>query len=562
MITGQILRDALISASNNVENHIEEVNALNVFPVPDGDTGTNMSMTICAAKRELLQLPDDVTVSKVASKTSSAMLRGARGNSGVILSLIFRGIAKGLKGIDAASSKDMVLALSYGVEAAYKAVMKPTEGTILTVVRGATSAGAKFGTENKEAPFEEVFDAVIAGAREALDSTPELLPVLKKAGVVDAGGTGLLLCFEGMQSVFKDGLIIPLSGETTEVEETPAEVEESEETENASYSYCAELVVVRNSECKKDPEALKSYYGSIGDQVVVKIKDEIIKIHIHTNEPGKVINQAIKYGALFNISIKNMDEAHCKTDLSKINLDVYHKDVAVKKDNSKAKNDSVPITKEVGFVAIAAGEGLKALFMDIGVDTVVSGGQTMNPSTEDILNAVEQTPASVVFVLPNNKNIIMAAEQVDALSTRRVLVLPTRTIPQGITAMINYNPDAPVEENHLAMSKSLDTVDTAQVTFAARDSEMDNFHIKAGQMLGMENGKITVVEDDAITAAYKITRHLCSRKTSMVTIIFGEGATEEDAVKLEGMISDKFKGVETAVVEGGQPVYSFIISVE
>lgn len=562
MITGQILRDALISASNNVENHIEEVNALNVFPVPDGDTGTNMSMTICAAKRELLQLPDDVTVSKVASKTSSAMLRGARGNSGVILSLIFRGIAKGLKGIDAASSKDMVLALSYGVEAAYKAVMKPTEGTILTVVRGATSAGAKFGTENKEAPFEEVFDAVIAGAREALDSTPELLPVLKKAGVVDAGGTGLLLCFEGMQSVFKDGLIIPLSGETTEVEETPAEVEESEETENASYSYCAELVVVRNSECKKDPEALKSYYGSIGDQVVVKIKDEIIKIHIHTNEPGKVINQAIKYGALFNISIKNMDEAHCKTDLSKINLDVYHKDVAVKKDNSKAKIDSVPITKEVGFVAIAAGEGLKALFMDIGVDTVVSGGQTMNPSTEDILNAVEQTPASVVFVLPNNKNIIMAAEQVDALSTRRVLVLPTRTIPQGITAMINYNPDAPVEENHLAMSKSLDTVDTAQVTFAARDSEMDNFHIKAGQMLGMENGKITVVEDDAITAAYKITRHLCGRKTSMVTIIFGEGATEEDAAKLEGMISDKFKGVETAVVEGGQPVYSFIISVE
>ena len=562
MITGQILRDALISASNNVENHIEEVNALNVFPVPDGDTGTNMSMTICAAKRELLQLPDDVTVSKVASKTSSAMLRGARGNSGVILSLIFRGIAKGLKGIDAASSKEMVLALSYGVEAAYKAVMKPTEGTILTVVRGATSAGAKFGTENKEAPFEEVFDAVIAGAREALDSTPELLPVLKKAGVVDAGGTGLLLCFEGMQSVFKDGLIIPLSGETTEVEETPAEVEESEETENASYSYCAELVVVRNSECKKDPEALKSYYGSIGDQVVVKIKDEIIKIHIHTNEPGKVINQAIKYGALFNISIKNMDEAHCKTDLSKINLDVYHKDVAVKKDNSKAKIDSVPITKEVGFVAIAAGEGLKALFMDIGVDTVVSGGQTMNPSTEDILNAVEQTPASVVFVLPNNKNIIMAAEQVDAISTRRVLVLPTRTIPQGITAMINYNPDALVEENHLAMSKSLDTVDTAQVTFAARDSEMDNFHIKAGQMLGMENGKITVVEDDAITAAYKITRHLCSRKTSMVTIIFGEGATEEDAAKLEGMISDKFKGVETAVVEGGQPVYSFIISVE
>lgn len=562
MITGQILRDALISASNNVENHIEEVNALNVFPVPDGDTGTNMSMTICAAKRELLQLPDDVTVSKVASKTSSAMLRGARGNSGVILSLIFRGIAKGLKGIDAASSKDMVLALSYGVEAAYKAVMKPTEGTILTVVRGATSAGAKFGTENKEAPFEEVFDAVIAGAREALDSTPELLPVLKKAGVVDAGGTGLLLCFEGMQSVFKDGLIIPLSGETTEVEETPTEVEKSEETENASYSYCAELVVVRNSECKKDPEALKSYYGSIGDQVVVKIKDEIIKIHIHTNEPGKVINQAIKYGALFNVSIKNMDEAHCKTELSKINLDVYHKDVAVKKDNSKAKIDSIPITKEVGFVAIAAGEGLKALFMDIGVDTVVSGGQTMNPSTEDILNAVEQTPASVVFVLPNNKNIIMAAEQVDALSTRRVLVLPTRTIPQGITAMINYNPDAPVEENHLAMSKSLDTVDTAQVTFAARDSEMDNFHIKAGQMLGMENGKITVVEDDAITAAYKITRHLCSRKTSMVTIIFGEGATEEDAAKLEGMISDKFKGVETAVVEGGQPVYSFIISVE
>ena len=574
MINGAIFRDAMISAAHNITNQRDAVNALNVFPVPDGDTGTNMSMTITAARKELEHLPDDVTVDKVAKTTSSAMLRGARGNSGVILSLIFRGIAKGLKGQTEIDARDMILALSYGVESAYKAVMSPTEGTILTVVRVATREGAQYGTDHKDATFAEVFAHVIEGAKEALAQTPELLPVLKKAGVVDAGGQGLLLVFEGMQTVFENGVITedtigtePKEQESLAAPKTAASEEAGEESaEEAAgirYAYCTELLVLRDHSCTKDPSALKAYLESIGDQLMVEVDADLIKIHVHTNDPGRAMNQALKYGALGKVAVKNMNRPE-KDDLcDKVDLHKAHKDPTPAESTAKKEAaPSVEITKEVGFVSVAAGDGIAALFQDIGVDVVVSGGQTMNPSTEDILNAVESVPASTVFVLPNNKNIIMSAEQVCSLSTRKVIVLPTRTIPQGVTALIHYNPDLPVEENHLEMSRSLDTVDTAQVTFAARDSVIDGLKIKEGQMLGMENGAITVVEDSALTAAYKITRHLCNRKTTMVTIFYGEGATEEEAVKLEGMVRDKFKDLETAVIPGGQPVYSYIISVE
>ncbi len=576
MVNGALFRDAIISAANNITNQRDAVNALNVFPVPDGDTGTNMSMTITAARKELERLPDDVPVDKVAKTTSSAMLRGARGNSGVILSLIFRGIAKGLKGQKEVDSREMILALSYGVESAYKAVMTPTEGTILTVVRQATQAGARYGTEHKDASFEEVFAHVIEGAAEALAQTPELLPVLKKAGVVDAGGQGLLMVFEGMQSVFKDGVIIAaVSDEEPREQESvtapkPVVAEESQSAEAApvsglQYLYCVELIVLRDHSCTKDPTALRAYLESIGDQLAADVDEDLIKIHVHTNDPGRAMNQALKYGTLGKIAIRNMDRPLADDPLDKIDLHAFHTEPERKAEPSDAAADKAApaeITKEVGFVSVSAGEGIEALFKDIGVDVVVSGGQTMNPSTEDILNAVESVPASTVFVLPNNKNIIMAAEQVAALSTRKVIVLPTRTIPQGITALLHFNPDLPVEENHLEMNRSLDTVDTAQVTFAARDSVVDGMKIKEGQMLGMENGAITVVEDTALAAAYKITRHLCNRKTSMVTILFGEGATEEEATELESMIRDKYKDVETAVIPGGQPVYSYIISVE
>lgn len=576
----------MISAAYNITNQRDAVNALNVFPVPDGDTGTNMSMTITSARKELERVPDDVAVDKVAKTTSSAMLRGARGNSGVILSLIFRGLAKGLKGKEEIDARDMILALSYGVESAYKAVMTPTEGTILTVVRLATQAGARYGTEHKEAPFAEVFAHVIEGARDALAQTPELLPVLKKAGVVDAGGQGLLLIFEGMQSVFQDGVIVantsdsepqeqenvqrreaapaPAPAEGAESASVPAAAGEPLTSGTLQYIYCVELLVMRDPVAKKDPTALKAYLESIGDQLTVKVEPELIKVHVHTNDPGRAMNQALKYGVLAKAAVNNMDRPE-NDPMLKVDLHQYHSEperIGEPDEESSGTVAPVEITKEVGFVSVSAGDGIAALFQDIGVDLVVSGGQTMNPSTEDILNAVEQVPASTVFVLPNNKNIIMAAEQVAALSTRKVIVLPTRTIPQGVTALIHYNPDLSVEENHLEMSRSLDTVDTAQVTFAARDSVVDGLKIKEGQMLGMENGAITVVEDSALTAAYKITRHLCNRKTTMVTIFFGEGATEEEATELESMIRDKFKDIETAVIPGGQPVYSYIISVE
>ena len=576
----------MISAAYNITNQRDAVNALNVFPVPDGDTGTNMSMTITSARKELERLPDDVAVDKVAKTTSSAMLRGARGNSGVILSLIFRGLAKGLKGKEEIDVRDMILALSYGVESAYKAVMTPTEGTILTVVRLATQAGARYGTEHKEASFAEVFAHVIEGARDALAQTPELLPVLKKAGVVDAGGQGLLLIFEGMQSVFQDGVIVantsdsepqeqenvqrreaapaPAPAEGAESASVPAAAGEPLTSGTLQYIYCVELLVMRDPAAKKDPTALKAYLESIGDQLTVKVEPELLKVHVHTNDPGRAMNQALKYGVLAKAAVNNMDRPE-NDPMQKVDLHQYHSEperIGEPDEESSGTVAPVEITKEVGFVSVSAGDGIAALFQDIGVDLVVSGGQTMNPSTEDILNAVEQVPASTVFVLPNNKNIIMAAEQVAALSTRKVIVLPTRTIPQGVTALIHYNPDLSVEENHLEMSRSLDTVDTAQVTFAARDSVVDGLKIKEGQMLGMENGAITVVEDSALTAAYKITRHLCNRKTTMVTIFFGEGATEEEATELESMIRDKFKDIETAVIPGGQPVYSYIISVE
>ena len=321
---------------------------------------------------------------------------------------------------------------------------------------------------------------------------------------------------------------------------------------------------MRDPAAKKDPTALKAYLESIGDQLTVKVEPELIKVHVHTNDPGRAMNQALKYGVLAKAAVNNMDRPE-NDPMQKVDLHQYHSEperIGEPDEESSGTVAPVEITKEVGFVSVSAGDGIAALFQDIGVDLVVSGGQTMNPSTEDILNAVEQVPASTVFVLPNNKNIIMAAEQVAALSTRKVIVLPTRTIPQGVTALIHYNPDLSVEENHLEMSRSLDTVDTAQVTFAARDSVVDGLKIKEGQMLGMENGAITVVEDSALTAAYKITRHLCNRKTTMVTIFFGEGATEEEATELESMIRDKFKDIETAVIPGGQPVYSYIISVE
>ena len=543
MITGAIFRDAIISASNNILNHRQEVDSLNVFPVPDGDTGTNMCMTMDSAARELALLPDTVSIAEVAKTTSSAMLRGARGNSGVILSLIFRGISKGLKGKETMEASDLLVALSYGVESAYKAVMKPTEGTILTVVRLAARDGAAFGSANKEADIVEVWEAVCKGAEDALATTPDLLPVLKKAGVVDSGGQGLVYAFHGMLSVFKDGVIISKDSESGEAQVDDADDEE----EKSKYDYQLEYVVIREG---GDIPGLRAYLEAVGGNVKIKEKDDKVIVSLATDQPGPVMVEVMKLGQLIECKVENLAQQRVEAKKAEI------------ADTEIVELKPAEPVNDYGFVSVAAGEGLHQMFKECGADIVVSGGQTMNPSTEDILNAVEATPAKTVFVLPNNKNIIMAAEQTIPLSTRKVIVLPTRTVPQGISAMLNFDPDAAIEENHLAMTKAIENVGTAQVTFAARDSFVDGKPVKEGQMLGMENGAITTIDDDKLSAAFKVTKHLCTKNTEYISIYYGEGTTEEEAEELKKMLEEKFSSVDFTIINGGQPVYYFIISVE
>ena len=554
MITGAQLRDAVISASNNVYNHREEVNSLNVFPVPDGDTGTNMAMTMASAARELALVPDDEKTNKVAKTISSAMLRGARGNSGVILSLIFRGISKGLKEHEGEiGPRELILALSYGVDSSYKAVMKPTEGTILTVVRLATRAGAEFASNNKKADVDKVWEQVIKGAEEALQTTPDLLPVLKKAGVVDAGGRGLIYAFEGMQSVFRDGKIIPNEDEAPKSKDKKAEKSESD-----TLKYSVEYHIKKEKTKAKDITSLRAKLFSIGEKTLLKEEDTTeIVVSLLTNSPEEAIAEGLKLGQIFNISIKN-------TLLDLTESVVNSNPESNEKDEASKENKLEPVepTNKFGSVAIAMGDGISQMFKELGVDVVVSGGQTMNPSTEDILNAVQATPAQTVFVFPNNKNIIMAAEQVKPLTSRNVIVIPTTSIPQGLSAMMCFNEDLTEKQNHIAMNKAIKATSTAQVTFAARDSVVGGVSIKEGQMLGMENGKITVVDDDLVAAAFKVTRKLCTRHTEMITIFYGKDCSEEDAQKLEKLFNEKLANVDVALVNGGQPVYYFIISVE
>lgn len=551
MITGQLLRDAIISAANNITGLRKEVDAMNVFPVPDGDTGTNMSMTINAAAREAAVLPDDSDISTVAEKIASALLRGARGNSGVILSLIFRGFAKGMKGLKEADGGNLADALQLGVDAAYKAVMKPTEGTILTVIRiGAENART---AASGGADVLMVWDAACKGASAALAQTPELLPVLKKAGVVDAGGQGLVYIFEGMTSVFKDKLILT----ETAGDATPAEKHYSaaanESSENITFTYCTEFIVNRTG--ANDPLKLRAYLESIGDSVVVVDDEQIIKVHLHTDEPGNAMQAAMEYGQLVNTKIDNMRQQHQ-------NVSWGVGDNAIK----SGTGDTKPVIPEkpFGMVAVAAGAGIEDLFLELGADQIVSGGQTMNPSTEDILNAVQATSAEHVFILPNNKNIIMAAEQVIPLTTRNISVLHTRSIPQGIAAALSLDPGLSVEENHMAMMKAADKVSTGLITFAARDSSVDNKKVLKGQILGMENGKITVVESSPVQAAFKVTKHLFKKGTSsIITVIYGSGTTDMQAQELVKLLEEKYgSDAEISLVNGGQPVYYFILSIE
>ena len=545
-LTGKLFRDAVISGANNIANNRAAVDELNVFPVPDGDTGTNMSMTIGNALPELKAAGDGISAGDAAKLTASAMLRGARGNSGVILSLIFRGLSKGLAGQAEADAKMLSDAFKLGVDAAYKSVMKPTEGTILTVVREAWENTKDSAQEGGDAA--EFLAKFIEEGEKSLANTPELLPALKKAGVVDAGGKGLLVILSGMQQVISGGGMIR-SEEETKPSAPAAVAAAGAAQEDIKFAYCTEFIVNKKPGAK-DATALRAFLETIGDCVVVVDDDDIIKVHVHSNHPGKAIEEGIKFGELTKMKIENMREQHHNI---------------IKADEAVQKNRKVPVKpeKDFGFVAVAAGAGIEALFRDLGADSVVRGGQTMNPSTEDILEAIGQTPANNVFVLPNNKNIIMAAEQAVSLADRNVCVLQSRSIPQGITALMNFDPGADFVTNRSNMTEALYRVQSGQITFAVRDSEYDGHKIKQGEILAMDNGKIVFTEKDVTKALVKLTKRLVNNSSSFITVMYGSDVSDEAAnaayEQLRARISDS---IDINLVNGGQPVYYYIISVE
>lgn len=548
MITGDMLKCAFLSGANNIQNHRTEVDALNVFPVPDGDTGANMSMTIGAAARELQVMPES-DVATVSKKTASALLRGARGNSGVILSLIFRGVSKGLKGLETADGVQLAKAFDLGRESAYKAVMKPTEGTILTVIRLAAAAAV----EAKETDCAKVMEILCAAAKGALLKTPEMLPVLKEAGVVDAGGQGLLYILEGMRSYLADGVMI----------EAADKKDGEAATDNAkkAYAYRCALKILCAPNAPADQNALQGNLEALGGEVrVSKTQTGAMEVEMQSDAPGNVLQAALEFGPITNVTVENLKEGQpLESEAPKAEETPEEKTEAPE----APKLERVEPEKEYGFVAVAAGAGVIELFKELGADVVVSGGQTMNPSTDDILQAVEATPARHVFVLPNNKNIIMAAEQAVHLADRGVSVVATKTIPQGITAMLSFEDGVSPEENHLQMMKAAEGVHTAQVTFAARDSEVSGERIKKGQLLGMEDGKITLVEDDLVNAAYRVTRRLVKKYNgSLITILYGADTDEATAQALAERLQARFPSVEIDVINGGQPVYYFLAAVE
>ena len=550
MINGKLLKDAMMSAAISIANKKRSVDELNVYPVPDGDTGTNMSMTMGAALRALELMGEDVTVSQVADTAASALLRGARGNSGVILSLLFRGIAKGLNGLTEADCESMANALELGVSAAYKAVMKPTEGTILTVARMA-SVKAQECVHTTNDPVI-LWEEVCKEAEATLAKTPDMLPVLKKAGVVDAGGQGLLLIFQAMLEVFHGGSIAVPAEKAKEEKKVEFSTAVGEFDEVINFTYCTEFIVQKHPD-SPDASKLRAYLETIGDCVVVVDDEEIIKVHVHTDSPGMALTKALEFGCFINDPKPKIE-----------NMRIQHENKVLEAKITKQQEfRPAEQEKEFGFVAVAAGLGVESMFTDLGVDQVVRGGQTMNPSTDDILKAIMATPAKTVFVLPNNKNIIMAAEQAIKLADRNVCVLQTRTIPQGFAAMLAFDESASLADNRINMTKAFERVSTGQITFAARDSDYEGHQIKKGEILALDNSKLSFTDKDVEKAAVKLTRRLVKGDTSYVTLIYGADVTDEQAEHVQALLSAKLSDkIEVMLVNGGPPVYYYIISVE
>ncbi len=537
-INGGDLRQLIISAAASIENNKQTLNELNVFPVPDGDTGTNMSMTIHSAAADLRKA-EDPTLGQAASIAASAMLRGARGNSGVILSLLFRGISKKLKGTEVCDGVLWANALQEGVDAAYKAVMKPAEGTILTVARLAAAKALSAAEENSY--FEFVHEAALEEAKTALANTVNQNPVLKKAGVVDAGGKGWVFVLEAMLSA--------LRGEEITENAPAAEVKEQADfsefkTEDITFTYCTEFIISREND--KDPEQLRAFLSGLGDSLVLVDDDEIIKVHVHTNDPGAALHEAVSYGSFVTVKVENMRLQHTEKVMSEQEL---------------APKIAAP-EKKLGVVSVCAGNGIADVFRNLGVDGIISGGQTMNPSTQDILEAVNKVPAETVFVLPNNKNIIMAAQQVDALTPKHVVVIPSKTVPQGVTAMLSFNPEGTEEENTQALTDALTGVSTMQITYAARNSDFDGYDIHQGDYLAIADGALFGTSRDVKVLLRSLAEKVRDEGKEYITIYYGEDTPDRQAQKAADLFSELCPGADVNLLNGGQPVYYYLISAE
>ena len=558
LISGAELREMFISAAANVDNNKTIINDLNVFPVPDGDTGTNMALTLGNASKELSKLGEEVSVSKVSDTAAAALLRGARGNSGVITSLLFRGFSKYMKGKDTADGMDLAGALTEGVEAAYKAVMKPAEGTILTVSRVSAEAAVEACAETHA--IEPILDVAIVSAKAALEETVNQNPVLKKAGVVDAGGKGFVLILEAMKAAML-GEPVVLSNDGGEEEEQQVAVDMS----NFTFTYDTVFIVRKGEKC--DLEAYAEYLNSIGDSLVIGEDDDIFKVHVHTDIPGQALTEAAKHGVLELAKIENMrtqceDIAAGRKAMSTDDLEAVEEELEKQAEQGPTGRVIAEPEKKYGAVAVCAGDGVAAMFRDLGVDQIVSGGQTMNPSTEDILKMIDATPSEVVMVLPNNKNIFMAAQQCEPLSDKQVVVIPTATVPQGITAMLNMDPSASVEEYVETITEAISHVTTMQITYAARNSDFDGYAINEGDYLALCGGALFGTQRDIKALLRALAEKAKELDSEFITIFYGEDISEADAQEAESIFREICPDAEITLLSGGQPVYYYLISAE
>lgn len=560
-INSKLLARMFLAGAKNLDSKKDWINELNVFPVPDGDTGTNMTMTIMSAAKEVSSLTEP-TMAELAKAISSGSLRGARGNSGVILSQLFRGFCKVIKEYDEIDVTILCEACQKAVETAYKAVMKPKEGTILTVAKGAAEKALELSDETED--VVTFVEEVIKQAEYVLDQTPEMLPVLKQAGVVDSGGQGLVQVLKGAYDALI-GKEIDYTIEGAPTGAAPAKISAETEAE-IKFGYCTEFIIVLNAPMSDNEEhAYKAFLESIGDSIVVVADDEIVKTHVHTNDPGLALQKALTFGSLSKIKIDNMREEHQEKlikDSQKLAAQQKAEEEAYEATQADEKTNNMP-AKEMGFVSVSIGEGMNEVFRGLGVDYLIEGGQTMNPSTEDMLNAIEHVNAKTVFILPNNKNIIMAANQaVDLVEDKQIIVIPTKTIPQGITALVNYIPDHSAEENKEQMMAEIENVKTGQVTYAVRDTEIDGKTIKQNDFMGIGDKSILSVGTDLKATTLEMVDAMVDEESAIVSIYFGSDSDEDSANELAAAIEEKYPDVEVEVNDGGQPIYYYVISVE